>query len=127
MAPTDTNSRFGMIALWVLRILVAAPFLLAAYMKFIGQPMMVEDFATIGVGQWFRYLTAVLELVGGLAVLVPSISVFGAILLLCVDIGAFFAQAFVLHGDVIHTIVLAVLLLLLIYFQRRRLSAVLTR
>lgn len=122
MAGTAAQSRVTSIAIWVLRILLAALFLFAAYMKLTSQPMMVDEFGVIGLGQWFRYLTGLLELVGGIAVLVPAVSVFGAILLLCVDIGAFVTQAFVLHGDVVHTIVIALLLVLLIYLQRGRLT-----
>jgi putative oxidoreductase len=35
-----------------------------------------------------------------------------------VDIGAFFAQVFVIKMDFIHTIVIAAVILLLIYLQR---------
>ncbi len=123
MATIASPSRVTTIVIWVLRVLLAALFLMAAFMKLSGQPMMVEEFGTIGLGQGFRYLTGILELIGGIAVLVPAVSVFGALLLLCVDLGAFVTQAFVLHGDVIHTIVIALLLLVLIYLQRGRLAA----
>ncbi len=43
-----------------------------------------------------------------------------ALFLLLVDIGAFVAQVFALHGDWIHTIVIGLLLALLIYLQRER-------
>ena len=120
-------SRLVTILVWILRIVLAALFLMAAFMKLSGQQMMVDEFGVIGLGQWFRYLTGLLELVGAIALLVPAVSAVGAGLLLCVDVGAFFAQAFVLHGDMIHTIVIAVLLVLLIYLQRDRLAAALRR
>ncbi|MBN9016656.1 MAG: DoxX family protein [Rhizobiales bacterium] len=120
-------SRLVTILVWILRIVLAALFLMAAFMKLSGQQMMVDEFGVIGLGQWFRYLTGLLELVGAIALLVPAVSAVGAVLLLCVDVGAFFAQAFVLHGDMIHTIVIAVLLVLLIYLQRDRLAAALRR
>ncbi len=123
MATTASPSRVTTIVIWVLRVLLAALFLMAAFMKLSGQPMMVEEFGTIGLGQGFRYLTGILELIGGIALLVPAVSVFGAVLLLCVDVGAFVTQAVILHGDVIHTIVIAALLLVLIYLQRDRLAA----
>ncbi|SHG72621.1 DoxX-like family protein [Kaistia soli DSM 19436] len=123
MATLAAPSRVTTIVIWILRILLAALFLFAAFMKLSGQTMMVEEFGMIGLGQWFRYLTGLLELIGGIALLVPAVSVLGAVLLLCVDAGAFLAQAFVLHGDVVHTIVIAALLLVLIYLQRERLKA----
>ncbi len=41
------------IALWILQILTAAVFLMAGFIKLSGDPMMVEGFAKIGLGQWF--------------------------------------------------------------------------
>ena len=113
-------SRSKTITLWILRILMAALFLFASYMKLSGNPMMVDEFNTIGLGQWFRYLTGVLELAGGLAILVPSVSVFAALVLLAVDAGAFVTQIAVLHGDWIHTVVIGAILAAVIYLQRDR-------
>ena len=113
-------SRSKTIALWILRILMAALFLFASYMKLSGNPMMVDEFNTIGLGQWFRYLTGALELAGGIAILVPSVSVFAALVLLAVDAGAFVAQIAVLHMDWIHTVVIGTILGAVIYLQRDR-------
>ena len=115
-------SRSKTIIIWLLRLLMAALFLFACFMKLTGQPLMVEEFGLFGVGQWFRYLTGMLELVGGIAILLPAVSVFGAILLLVVDFGAFVAQIFVIHQDWIHTVVVAAILGTLIYLQRDRLG-----
>ncbi len=105
------------IALWVLRVLLAAAFLAAAYMKLTGNPMMVAEFETVGLGQWFRYVTGLLELAGGIAILIPATSILGAALLLCIDIGAFVAQIAVIHQDWIHCIVIGALLALTIWLQ----------
>jgi hypothetical protein len=67
--------------------------------------MMVTDFGAIGLGQGFRYFTGAVEVVGALALLWPKTSFWGAAILTCVSIGAFITQAFVLHGDVLHTLV----------------------
>ncbi len=117
-APAIPVSRTGTIVLWVLRILMAALFLFGSIMKLTGQPMMVEEFSTIGFGQWFRVVTGILELAGGVAVLIPSLSPFGAIALLLVDVGDFVAQVSILHMDWIHTIVVALILCVIIYLQR---------
>lgn len=111
------------IAIWVLRILLGLAFLAASVMKLSGQPQMVAEFQQVGLGQWFRYFTAALELIGGVAILVPRVSALGALLLLAVDAGAFVAQVSVLHMDWIHTIVIGALLILLVYFQRESLKA----
>lgn len=110
------------VGLWVLRALVAALFLLAGFMKLSGQPMMVEEFGVIGLGQWFRYLTGAVEVIGAIAVLVPAVSALGAALLLCVDIGAFIAQIAVIHQDWIHTIVIGAVIGFLIYLQRAQIT-----
>jgi uncharacterized membrane protein YphA (DoxX/SURF4 family) len=119
---TTATHRGKPIALWGLRILMAALFLFAAFMKLTGQPMMVAEFEQIGLGQWFRYFTGALELLGAVALLVPRVSAIGAVLLLLVDIGAFVAQVGVLHGDWIHTAVIGLLLGLVIYLQRETLT-----
>jgi putative oxidoreductase len=115
-------SRSKTIILWILRILMATLFLLASLMKLTGRPDMVAEFDTIGVGQWFRYLTGLLEVVGGIGILVPSVSVFATTLLLVIDAGAFVAQVTILHMDWIHTIVIGAVLGTLIYLQRHQLS-----
>jgi uncharacterized membrane protein YphA (DoxX/SURF4 family) len=107
---------------WVLRILLAGVFLSGAVMKLTGAPMMIAEFQQVGLGDWFRYFTGALELVGGLAILLPAVSPLGAALLLVVDLGACIAQVRVLHQDWIHTIVIGTLLAVLIYLQRARLS-----
>ena len=96
------------IVFWVLRVLVAAVFLAAGIMKLVGAPMLVAEFDLVGLGQWFRIVTGILEIGGGILVLVPALSALGAAVLLLVDVGAFIAQATRLHGDVIHTLVLIV-------------------
>jgi putative oxidoreductase len=120
---TLPDSRSKTIILWILRILMAALFLFASFMKLTGKPDMVAEFDTIGLGQWFRYLTGLLEVIGGIGILVPSLSVFGAILLLAVDAGAFVAQVAILHMDWIHTIVIGAILGTLIYLQRDKIRA----
>ncbi|MGH3839617.1 MAG: DoxX family protein, partial [Pseudonocardiaceae bacterium] len=69
------------VTLWVLQVLVAAMFLFAGGMKLVGAQPMVELFNEIGIGQWFRYLTGGLEIVGALAILIPRLVAHGALLL----------------------------------------------
>jgi putative oxidoreductase len=120
--PTTPTPTWKTATLWILRILVAALFLFAAYAKLSGDKMMVEEFGKVGLGQWFRYFTAAMEVTGGITLLIPRVSAFGALILLCVDAGAFVAQLAVLHGDVIHTIVIGAALAALIYLQRDQLT-----
>jgi uncharacterized membrane protein YphA (DoxX/SURF4 family) len=120
---TQNHNRATNIGISTLRVLLGSAFLFFSFMKLSGHPNMVAEFDIVGLGQWFRYFTGALELVGGLAVLVPRVSVLGAILLLLVDLGAFVAQVAILHMDWIHCVVIAALLGLLIYLQRSALRA----
>ena len=83
--------------------------------------MMVQEFETVGLGQWFRYATGMLEVIGAIMVLVPTVSALGGCLLLLVDVGAFVAQVTAIHMDWIHTIVIGIVIGLLIYLQRKQL------
>ena len=67
--------------------------------------------------------TGALEVVGALALVTPFVSGVGALLLLCVDVGAFFAQIALIHGDWIHTIVIGAILAALVYWQRAQIRA----
>jgi len=54
------------VVLWVLQVAAAGMFLMAGFSKLSGNEQMVGMFDTIGVGQWFRYLTGALEVAGGI-------------------------------------------------------------
>ena len=94
LAPSLTHAspvrsgRAGLIALWIVQIALAGMFLLAGGSKLLGAPAMVGLFDAIGIGQWFRYLTGLIEVGSALALLVPSIAVFGALALVATMVGA---------------------------------------
>ena len=106
------------IVTWILRILVAVGFLGPAYMKLSGNEMMVGLFAQIGLGDWFRVFTGLVELIGAIAVLIPMATPWAALGLLCVIVGAIITNAFIVHHDVLHTIPFLVVLLALLYLTR---------
>jgi putative oxidoreductase len=62
---------------WALRILLGLAFVAAGAAKLAGAPPMIAIFDSIGIGQWFRFLTGSLELVGGFLVLLPRASAMG--------------------------------------------------
>lgn len=90
---------FFNVALWVLQILVGLAFLAAGTMKLIGGQEVVAAFAKLGLGQWFRYVTGGLEILGGLMLLIPSLCGVGALLLVCIMIGAIIAHRTRLGGS----------------------------
>ena len=103
-------ARLKTIGFWLVKILLAALFIFTGGAKLAGLPAVVDVFERIGFGQWFRYFTALLELSGAALLLWPSTAAIGALVLALVSVGAFLAQLFVLHEDIIHTIVMAVIL-----------------
>src|SRR3977135_4700518 len=82
------RGRSGVIALWVGQTALAGMFLLAGGSKLVGAPAMGTLFNTIGVGQWFRYVTGLIEVGSAIALLVPSLAPFGALALLATRAGA---------------------------------------
>src|SRR3954464_3703104 len=104
--PSVRRERSGVIALWVVQIGLAGMFLLAGGSKLLGTPAMVALFNTIGIGQWFRYVTGVIEVGSAIALLVPSIAVFGALALVPTMIGAVATQLFIVGASAVAPAVL---------------------
>ncbi len=112
-------NRFKTIGFWALKIVFALAFIGAGSAKIYGVEAMVAEFDVVGLGQWFRYFTGIVEIAGAILLLLPRTTFYGAALLTAVCIGAFFAQFAVLHGDVIHTIVMAAILGAIAWFRRK--------
>ncbi|MEV5753033.1 DoxX family protein [Actinoallomurus sp. NPDC052308] len=96
-ASRTTGGRALSITLWTIQILLAAFLLIAsAAPKFAGQRDAVETFAKIGWGQWFRYVTGVVEAAGAIGLLLPRLAAWAALGLIGLMIGAIITQVFVL-------------------------------
>ena len=91
------RGRASLIALWLTQVALAVMFLMAGGSKLAGVPAMVSLFDAIGVGQWFRYVTGVIEVASGIALLVPSAAIFGAMLLIPTMLGAIVTNVFIVH------------------------------
>src|ERR1700692_249501 len=68
-----------LITLWTLSGLVALVFIGVGGAKLAGVPVMVEVFDKVGLGQWFRYFTGLLEVAAGIGLLVSRYVFFLAI------------------------------------------------
>lgn len=121
------TSRVANVALWTLQVLAAAMFLMAGGSKLAGAPDMVGVFDTVGIGQWFRYLTGALEVVGAVLLLVPGVALWGALLLAAVMVGAILSHLTVLGGSVVTPLVLLLVLLVIGWGRRGQLARVLAR
>src|ERR1700733_2248363 len=62
--PQARRRRRQLIALECTELALAGVFFLVGGAKLIGRPDMVELFRSIGFGQWLRYLTGTIEVVG---------------------------------------------------------------
>ena len=109
------------IALWTLQVLVALVLLAAGSGKLVGSAAMVALFDAIGIGQWFRYVTGSLEVLGALLLIVPGTSAFGAALLACVLAGAVVTHLTVLHTAPTAPLVLFVVTALIALGRRSQL------
>jgi putative oxidoreductase len=105
---------------WILAILLAIAFTLAGGIKLIGVPGMVQEFAQIGLGQWFRYFTGALELSGAIGLLIPKVRFWAALQIAVVMVGATFTNLTVLHLPVLARVTAILLALALVLAWLRR-------
>ena len=117
--------RWKSVSLWVVRGLLALAFASAGGAKLYGVPMLVEEFQHMGLGQWFRYFTGTLELLGALLILVPSLAAFGAVLLICIMIGATLMHLLVIGGSPVPALVLLALSAIVAYVKRGQIGILL--
>lgn len=71
------------------------------------------------MGQWFRYFTGVLEVIGAIGLLIPKYSGYAALLLSAIMIGAIIAILAVLGGPPTLPIVLLIISGFIAYFRVR--------
>ena len=102
------HGRASLIALWLTQVALAAIFLMAGGSKLAGAAVMVSLFDAIGLGQWFRYVTGVIEVISAIALLVPSAAVFGAMLLIATMLGAIATELVIVHRPPMLPLVLVV-------------------
>jgi putative oxidoreductase len=108
---------------WALQGLVAAAFLAAGGAKLAGVPFMVQLFNQIGVGQWFRIVTGVVEIIGAVALLYPGLASIGGLWLGGTMVGAVAAHLLILHTSPVPAIFLGTLSAAVVYLRRDELRA----
>ena len=122
---TATPGKASNIAMWTLQVLVALAFVAAGSGKLLGGADMIALFDAVGLGQWFRYVTGSLEVLGALLLIVPGKSAFGAVLLACVMAGAVVAHLTVLQTAPTAPLVLFLLTALIAWGRRSQLAGLL--
>lgn len=108
----------GRVVLWVGQFALAAVFLMAGGSKFAGAPAMVGLFNAIGVGQWFRYVTASVEVGSAIALLVPALAPYGALALVATMTGAVATHLFIVGGSPLPPLVLGAGSAAIAWFRR---------
>jgi len=118
--PINTARLITSVLAWLLAVLLAIAFTLAGGVKLISAAAMVQEFAQIGLGQWFRYFVGVLEVSGAIGMLIPRVRFWAALQIAVVMVGATFTNLAVLHlpGTARLTAILLALALLLAWLRR---------
>lgn len=75
--------------LWTITAVLAMVFVMSGYVKLVGMDPMPANYAKWGYPQWFLYVVGMIELSGGLVLLVRKITSLAALALGGVMVGAF--------------------------------------
>ena len=122
----DTRSASGStgklvnVVLWALQIAAAGMFLMVGFLKLSGNAQLVGLFEAIGIGQWFRYLTGTLEVLGAFLLLIPRTSGLGALMLAGIMICAVVTHVFIVGGSPLGATILLVVTGLVAWGRRQR-------
>jgi putative oxidoreductase len=100
------------LTMWLPRIALAILFVSVGTDKFAARGMWVRVFDDIGFGQWFRYLTGVMQVGGAVLLLIPAAAAAGFILLGCTMTGA--VAFWILTGHAFGAVIPGALLLVIV-------------
>ena len=116
--------------LWALQAILGVFFIVAsAGPKLLGETYAVQAFEDMGAATWFRYFIGLVELAGGIGLLVPRLAGLAAAGLALLMVGAAITQAFILHGGalVITPVVLFALFVFLVWGRRASIGRLVRR
>jgi len=124
-----TRSRPATIALWTLQVLLGVMFIVGSGApKLFGEAYAVQIFEDLGTGQWLRVVVGLLEVAGGIGLLVPRLAGLAASCLIALMVGATVAQLFFLsEGFWFTPVILGVLLGVVAWVRRTEIPRVLER
>ncbi len=109
------------IAVGVLRVLLIVAFLTIGAAKLTASLGTVGWFAQLGWGQWFRYVTGLLDIAGALLLFVPRWTYYGALVLACtIGTATVLNVLFPLHQNPLVPLVLTLLAATLVWLTRPR-------
>ena len=106
-----------------IRGLLALVFMAAGGAKLAGVPVFVEGFEALGMGQWFRYVTGIVEVAGAIFLWWPKRQVIGAALLGATMVGATLANLLAIGDSVVPSLVLGALCATVLYLHRDQIAS----
>lgn len=112
---SPTMKKFG---LWAISALLTVAFGAAGFAKLSGVEMMVATFDVIGWGQWFRYVTGVIQIGSAILLWVPGLQWIGAGLLVCTMTAAVLFHLLVLGPSFLPALILGVLAAVVLVSRR---------
>ena len=86
-------------SLWVFQVLGTILFFLAGFVKLSGDEQMIETFAAIGIGQWFRYVMGLIEVASAILLLIPALAGIAALLVVPIMLGVILIQLLISGGS----------------------------
>ncbi|MCW0214051.1 MAG: DoxX family protein [Pseudonocardia sp.] len=131
-APATTTSRGkGRIALWALQIVLGLFMIIGSGApKLFGEATAVQVFTEMGAGDWFRIAIGVLEVAGGIGLLIPRLAGLAGACLTALMVGALITQVFILDSPAVYAItpiVLGALFALIASLRRAEIPALFHR
>ena len=111
------SSRLRSVGRALPRVGLAVFFMLVGYSKFNNDPgsEWVEIFERIGVGQWLRYVTGVMQVGGAILVLPRRTLTVGAAMLACTMAGAAMVDLFIVPSPIVIVPLLLLMMIIVVW------------
>lgn len=117
--PSPTVVNYGTLGI---RVLLTSALLTAGIAEYIGAETMVASFEAVGVDQWFRHVTGLIEVGGALLLWLTGLQALTAAALPGTMIGASIAYLSVLDTPIVPALVPGLLSAVLLWQSRAQLS-----
>jgi uncharacterized membrane protein YphA (DoxX/SURF4 family) len=111
------SSRLRSIGRALPRVGLAVFVVLIGYSKFNSDPRSewVEIFERIGMGQWLRYVTGVMQVGGAILMLPRRTLTVGAVMLACTMAGAAFVDLFIVPSPIVIVPLLLLMIIIVVW------------
>lgn len=116
-------NRATMITAWVLQVFLGIAIAGGGVLKLTGDSAMVDMFDDIGIGQWLRVVIGILEVAGGVGLLIPRVRALAALCLLVLLVGATVVNVTVLDTSPLLSLLFAAVALAILVLRRQELPA----